>query len=77
MSDRIDDITECMFAYLDTYLLQVRAATPVDDEQKRAAVLAFHEAFRTDIRTQDKAQGMMAKLIGADTAKRIFYEVTT
>ena len=30
-----------------------------------------------DIRTQDKAQGMMAKLIGKETAKRIFYEVTT
>ena len=75
--DRIDDISDCMFAYLDIYLQQAQRASPLEDEQKRAAVTAFHAQFREDIRTQDKAQGMMAKLIGADTAKRIFYEVTT
>jgi hypothetical protein len=33
--------------------------------------------FVSDIRTQDKAQGMMAKMIGAEKARRIFWEITT
>jgi hypothetical protein len=40
-------------------------------------IKTFHAGFINDIRTQDKAQAMMARMIGKDTAKRIFYEVTT
>ena len=45
-----------------------------------ANLLTISEAqaqFVSDIRTQDKAQGMMARMIGAEKARRIFYEVTT
>ena len=40
-------------------------------------IAAFQDKWVDDIRTQDKAQGMIAKMIGSKTAKRIFYEVTT
>ena len=75
--ERVDDITACVFDYLDVYLRQVQRAQPMTDPNRRAVVAAFHRQFRDDIRTQDKARGMMAKLIGADTAKRIFYEIVT
>jgi hypothetical protein len=75
--DRIDDISECCFAYLDCYLERVKEERPEADPARVAKIAAFQDQWVEDIRTQDKAQGMMAKMIGAKTAKRIFYEVTT
>lgn len=75
--EKLQDISDCCFAYLDYYLEQVDAATPEQDEQRLEKIAAFHDQWVSDIRTQDKAQGMMAKMIGSRTAKRIFYEVTT
>lgn len=75
--ERLDDISDCCFAYLKCYLDAVRTATPVTDAGKLNAISQFHEQWIDDIRTQDKAQGMMAKMIGPNIAKRIFHEVTT
>lgn len=75
--DRLQTISDCCFEYLDYYLAKVRAAQPVTDPARLAAIRQFHAQWVSDIRTQDKAQGMIAKMIGAKTARRIFYEVTT
>ncbi len=75
--DRLQDLSDCCFEYLDYYMQQVAAAEPVTDPARRSAMQAFQDRFVDDIRTQDKAQGMIAKMIGAKTARRIFYEVTT
>ena len=75
--DRIDDLSDCCFEHLDYYLSQVADAEPVTDPARQRAIGAFLDKWVDDIRTQDKAQGMIAKMIGADTARRIFYEVTT
>ncbi len=56
---------------------KVSRCEPVTDPERLAGVRAFHDRWVDDIRTQDKAQGMIAKMIGAKTARRIFYEVTT
>ena len=53
------------------------AAGSETDPAKLQQLKAFQDAFIEDIRTQDKAQGMIAKMIGKQKAKRIFYEVTT
>jgi hypothetical protein len=50
---------------------------PEIDPTRLSAIRKFQDGFVSDIRTQDKAQGMISKMIGAKTAKRIFYEVTT
>ena len=75
--DRLDDVSECCFAYLDYYLGQAKNERPETDPGRLAQIAAFQDRWVSDIRTQDKAQGMMAKMIGAKTARRIFYEVTT
>jgi hypothetical protein len=75
--EQLDDLTGCMFEYLEAYLQNVADARPVADREQRAKIAAFHDQFKEDIRTQDKAQGMIARMIGADTARRIFYEITT
>lgn len=75
--DRIDDLSNCCFEYLDYYLSQVATAEPVTDSGRLEVIKQFQNQWVDDIRTQDKAQGMIAKMIGADTARRIFYEVTT
>lgn len=75
--DRLDDLSDCCFAYLDSYLTRVAAAQPVTDPQRLQQIREFQDGWVDDIRTQDKAQGMIAKMIGAKTARRIFYEVTT
>ncbi len=75
--ERLDDLTDCAFGYLDAYLHQVTSAERVRDPDRLEQINRFHEQFKEDIRTQDKAQGMIAKMIGADKARRIFYEVTT
>jgi hypothetical protein len=49
----------------------------LQDPAGLARIEKFQSQFVEDIRTQDKAQGMMAKMIGKDIARRIFYEVTT
>ena len=75
--ERLDDLTECAFGYLDAYLQKVTSAERVGDPDRLEQISRFHAQFKQDIRTQDKAQGMIAKMIGADKARRIFYEVTT
>ncbi len=70
-------ITACMFDYLDEYLARVRDATPVADPVRRRRIADFQAQFVEDIRTQDKARGMIGKMIGAEKAQRIFYEITT
>ncbi|MEO8224828.1 MAG: hypothetical protein ABI661_08475 [Gammaproteobacteria bacterium] len=75
--ERFDAFMRCGLDYLDIYLDLARRAEPVTDPARRAAIEQFQARFVDDIRTQDKAQGMMAKMIGKDTARRIFYEVTT
>ena len=75
--DRFDPFMRCGLEYLDIYLDLARQSEPVQDPERLAAIEKFQAQFVDDIRTQDKAQGMMAKMIGRDTARRIFYEVTT
>jgi len=75
--DRADDISNCAFEYLDKFIEIVSQAEKISDIDRRADAQRFQDQFRDDIRTQDKAQGMIAKMIGAKTARRIFYEVTT
>jgi hypothetical protein len=75
--ERFDDFMRCGFEYLRVYLDLAAANRPETDPERLAAIGRRREQFVTDIRTQDKAQGMMAKMIGAETARRIFYEVTT
>lgn len=75
--ERFDDFMRCGTDYLDIYLQLARSAEPVKDPERLALVSKSQAQFIEDIRTQDKAQGMMAKMIGKETAKRIFYEVTT
>lgn len=75
--ERFGDFVRCGFDYLDQYLKLAAAAPVVTDPNRLAAIRQAQDQFVSDIRTQDKAQGMMAKMIGAETARRIFYEVTT
>lgn len=75
--DRLKDVSHCCFEYLDYYLAQVKDTQPETDPQRREKISLFQEKWVDDIRTQDKAQGMIAKMIGAEKARRIFYEVTT
>jgi hypothetical protein len=75
--ERLQELSDCCFEYLDYYLSEVKTQSPETDPERLAEISAFHGQWADDIRTQDKAQGMMAKMIGAKTARRIFYEVTT
>jgi len=75
--NRFDSFMRCGTEYLDIYLKLARSAEPVRDPERLARIRAAQGKFIDDIRTQDKAQGMMAKMIGKETARRIFYEVTT
>ena len=75
--ERLDDLTDCAFSYLDVYLQGVVSAGKIRDTNRLGKIRAFHAQFKEDIRTQDKAQGMIAKMIGSEKARRIFYEVTT
>ena len=75
--ERLDDPSDCCLAYMDHCLDQLK-------EEEREAYLnrlkrfgAFHVQWVEDIRTQDKAQGMSAIIIGAKTARRIICEVAT
>ncbi len=75
--DRLADLTACTFDYLEHYLGMAVAAQCVEDTDRLDQIARFHQQFVADIRTQDKAQGMIAKMIGKEKAKRIFYEITT
>jgi hypothetical protein len=75
--ERLDDLTACAHDFLDCYLEQAATAEPVSDPARLERIRQFHDGFVDDIRTQDKAQGMMSKMIGKKTAHRIFYEITT
>lgn len=75
--DKLEHINSLCFAYLEHYTREVARAQPVTDPERLKRIAAFQSRWIDDIRTQDKAQGMMAKMIGKETAHRIFYEVTT
>jgi len=75
--DRFDDIRRCAVEYLAAYMERVKRCEPVSDPARVEHLKAFQNQFIDDIRTQDKAQGMIAKMIGKDKARRIFYEITT
>ena len=75
--ERFGDFIGCGAACLDRYLELAAAEAPVTDPARLAEIGAAHAQFVSDIRTQDKAQGMIAKMIGAEKARRIFWEVTT
>lgn len=75
--DRADDLSECCTRFLDLYMDKVAASVPVTDPEPLSTIRDFHAQWVDDIRTQDKAQSMIAKMIGKKTARRIFYEVTT
>lgn len=75
--ERFDGFLRCGLEYLGIYLEQARQAKPVGDPTRLAQIRRSQDQFVSDIRTQDKAQSMIAKMIGADKARRIFYEVTT
>ena len=75
--DRLDDLAACAHDFLDSYIANAAAAEAMTDPAHLERIRHFHEQFIDDIRTQDKAQGMMSKMIGKATARRIFYEVTT
>jgi hypothetical protein len=72
-----DAFMACGLDYLRIYLDLAARSEPVADGARREAVRRCHAQFVDDIRTQDKAQGMIARMIGAEKARRIFYEVTT
>jgi hypothetical protein len=75
--ERFGGFMGCALAYLDIYLDLARAAEPASDPARLAEIARMQAQFVSDIRTQDKAQGMMAKMIGAEKARRIFWEITT
>ena len=75
--ERFDPFMRCGLDYLDAYLDLAARSLPVGDPDARARIEARQRQFVEDLRTQDKAQGMMARMIGKETARRIFYEVTT
>jgi hypothetical protein len=75
--ERFADFLRCGLGYLDAWLDLARRCAPETDAGRLAAIRGAHARFVSDIRTQDKAQGMMAKMIGAGKARRIFWEVTT
>ena len=76
-NERLQDLSDCCLDYLDYYSDQVAQAVPVKDPGRLNQISTFQDQWVDDIRTQDKAQGMIAKMIGKKTARRIFYEVTT
>jgi hypothetical protein len=75
--ERYADIADCAGRYAEAYMQQVAAAGIETDIAKLTQLKTFQDGFIDDIRTQDKAQGMISKMIGKQTAHRIFYEVTT
>jgi hypothetical protein len=75
--ERFGDFVGCALDYLDIYLDLACSAGPIADPARLAHIAASQAQFVSDIRTQDKAQGMIAKMIGAEKARRIFYEITT
>jgi len=75
--ERLDDLRNCAHDFLEHYLQRAEEAEKVSDPNRLQRIAEFHAQFISDIRTQDKAQGMIAKMIGKEKARRIFYEITT
>lgn len=74
---RFADFMNCGRDYLRIYLDLLMRSETVQDPVRLAQIDEAQARFVSDIRTQDKAQGMMARMIGAEKARRIFHEVTT
>lgn len=75
--ERFGDFIRCGMDYLGIYLDLARRAEAVVDPTRLREIEVTQAQFVSDIRTQDKAQGMIARMIGAEKARRIFYEITT
>lgn len=75
--ERLDDLSHCAFDYLEHYLRLAVDTEPEEEPARLEQIARFQAQFREDIRTQDKAQGMIARMIGKEKARRIFYEITT
>lgn len=75
--ERCGDFIRCGLDYLDIYLDLAKGARPVTDPARLREIAERQARFVSDIRTRDKAQGMIAKMIGAEKARRIFHEITT
>ena len=75
--ERLGDILGCGLDYLRIYLEHAKQCAPVTDPAALREMAERQAQFVDDIRTQDRAQGMIAGMIGAEKARRIFYEVTT
>ena len=75
--ERYEDIQNLALQYAEHYMTQVAAAPVTTDPDRLQRLAEFQAGFVDDIRTKDKAQGMIAKMLGKDKTRRIFYEVTT
>ena len=75
--DQTEGLSDFMFECLDAYAQRLAAAPFVEDAQRLKELGEFHAQWIDDIRTQDKAQGMISKFIGKAKARRIFHEVST
>ena len=73
----LDALVGCAFEYLDVYLRLAGEAIKVEDPDRLEHIGRFHEQFKEDIRTKDRGRWVLAKLMGDDYARRIFYEVAT
>ena len=69
--DRLDDLSNCCFEYLDYYSDQVAQAQPVTDPARLQQIAQFQDKWVDDIRTQDKAQSMIAKMIDKTTRAHV------
>lgn len=75
--EKTADLSNFMFDCLDTYAEKLARAPFVEDPGRLEELRRFHTQWIDDIRTQDKAQGMISKFIGKAKARRIFHEVST
>jgi hypothetical protein len=75
--ERAGDFIGCACDYQDICLDLALSNVAIADPGRLRQIDAMQAQAVGDIRTQDKAQGMIARMIGAEKARRIFYEVTT
>ena len=75
--DSTDDLSRFMFDCLEAYASRLAGAPWVENPDRLRELQEFHTQWIDDIRTQDKAQGMISKFIGKAKARRIFHEVST
>lgn len=75
--EQTESLSDFMFECLDAYAQRLAEAPYAEDSARLQTLRDFHAGWIDDIRTQDKAQGMISKFIGKTKARRIFHEVST